>query len=240
MIGKNVQVVTYGGNLTSMECVMLKRRMTRQLIFAALLALVYAHKLSSLQIVQEVSLSSVFRLIELLLQFILIHIIFQWFISLGTGCNFDREQNWSSTPVTPCTDNASCEDGDSCTINTCGIDGKCTTAPSSSCSSKSIVCGSSRGNCRATPVNEASPNTLHEVRCCREGQSGSWNRKYNTCPSDIWGESILPSGVGCVHSATYDEAETYCSNAGGRLCTKDELLADCTRGSGCSHDHDYM
>jgi len=54
MIGKNVQVVTYGGNLTSMECVMLKRRMTRQLIFAALLALVYAHKLSSLQIVQEV------------------------------------------------------------------------------------------------------------------------------------------------------------------------------------------
>ena len=61
------------------------------------------------------------------------------FISLGTGCNFDREQNWSSTPVTLCTDNASCGDGDSCTINTCGIDGKCTSAPSPSCSSKSIV-----------------------------------------------------------------------------------------------------
>jgi len=194
-----------------------------------------------LRIVQEVSLfSGPFQIAELLLQFILIHIFFQWLISLGTGCNFDREQNWSSTPFTPCTDDASCDDGDSCTINTCGIDGKCTSELSSSCSSKSIVCGSTAGDCRATPVKEASPSTLHEVRCCREGQSGSWNRKYNTCPSDIWGESILPNGVGCVHSATYEEAENYCSNAGGRLCTKDELLADCTRGSGCSHDHDYI
>ena len=157
--------------------------------------------------------------------------------------------NMNSITVTTdeksCTDNASCEDGDSCTINTCGIDGKCTTAPSSSCSSnKSIVCGSTRGNCRQSstndPVKEATPNTLHEVRCCREGPSGSWNRRYDTCPSNIWGESILPNGVGCVHSATYEEAENYCSNAGGRLCTKDELLADCTRGSGCSHDHDYI
>ena len=49
----------------------------------------------------------------------------------------------------------------------------------------------------------------------------------------------VTSGVN-LHSATYDEAETYCSNAGGRLCTAAELLAECTRGSGCSHDHDHM
>ena len=166
-----------------------------------------------------------------------------WFISLGTGCNFDREQNWSSTPVTPCTDDASCEDGDSCTINTCGIDGKCTSEISSSCSPKSIVCGSSRGNCKDTPVIKASPNTLHEVRCCVESSTnpGGWNQYTSgNCPSNIWGESILPNGVGCVHSATYEEAENYCSNAGGRLCTSAELLAECTRGSGCSHDHDHM
>jgi len=54
IIGTNVQVVMCGENLTSMECVMLRRRLSRQLIFAALLALVYAHKLSFLQIVQEV------------------------------------------------------------------------------------------------------------------------------------------------------------------------------------------
>ena len=87
---------------------------------------------------------------------------------------------------------------------------------------------------------KASPNTFHEVRCCREGPSGNWNRKYNTCPSNIYGESIFSDGVGCVDSATYEEAETICADAGGRLCTAAELLADCTRGSGCSHDHDHM
>merc|ERR1712007_152699 len=162
----------------------------------------------------------------------------------GTGCNFDREQNWSSTPVTPCTDNASCEDGDSCTDNTCGNDGKCTSVISPTCSTKSIVCGSTAGNCRQSatndPVQEASPNESHEVRCCREGPSGNWNRKYGSCASNIYGESSFSGGVGCVHSATYDEAQQICSNAGGRLCTAAELLADCTRGSGCSHDHDYI
>jgi len=161
------------------------------------------------------------------------------FIS-GTGCNFDREQNWSSTPVPPCYSDESCDDGKSCTIDTCGEDGRCVSETVPGCT-KSIVCGSTASStCNDNPVIEASPNESHEVRCCREGALGNWNRRYNTCPSDIWGESQLPNGVGCVHSATYAEAENYCADAGGRLCTKDELLADCTRGSGCSHDHDHM
>jgi len=61
-------------------------------------AVVYAHKLSFLQIVQKVSyFSGVFRLVELLLlQFVLI--LLSMLISLGTGCGYDSRFNWSSSP----------------------------------------------------------------------------------------------------------------------------------------------
>ena len=148
------------------------------------------------------------------------------FISLGTGCNFDREQNWSSTPVTLCTDNASCGDGDSCTINTCGIDGKCTSAPSPSCSSKSIVCGSTKSSaCNADPgFKKASPNEEHYVRCCADTSQGSGWKQNGSCASGTYGESI------CVGKKTFEVAQQTCINAGGRLCTQAELLADCTKG----------
>lgn len=37
----------------------------------------------------------------------------------GTGCGFDSGMIWTSTPVPPCSDDASCDDGNSCTIDTC-------------------------------------------------------------------------------------------------------------------------
>ena len=114
-----------------------------------------------------------------------------------------------------------------------------------------LACGSTAGGCRESATNDptrvAYLNESHEVRCCVESSTnpGGWSKHSSgKCAADgftsTWGESQLPNGVGCVHSATYDEAEAYCSNAGGRLCTAAELLADCTRGSGCSHDNDYI
>jgi len=103
-----------------------------------------------------------------------------------------------------------------------------------------LACGSSGGGCSGQTQTVANLNESHEVRCCREGALGNWDRRYNTCPSNIWGESDFSNGVGCVDSATYNEAQQICSNAGGRLCTAAELLADCTRGSGCSHDQDMI
>ena len=82
-----------------------------------------------------------------------------------------------------------------------------------------LACGSTAGSCKQSatnePTREADPTESHEVRC-------------------------FSNNVGCVHSATYYEAQQICSIAGGRLCTVAELLADCTRGSGCSHDSDYI
>jgi len=111
-----------------------------------------------------------------------------------------------------------------------------------------LACGSTAGSCRETATNDptrvAYLNESHEVRCCRQSSTnpGGWNQHSSgKCAADgftsTWGESDIP---GCVDSATYDQAQQICANYGGRLCTAAELLADCTRGSGCGHDNDYI
>jgi len=45
---------------------------------------------------------------------------------------------------------------------------------------------------------------------------------------------------GCHSDKTFAEAEAICIKAGARLCTKDELEADCTAGTGCGHDRDLI
>ena len=92
-------------------------------------------------------------------------------------------------------------------------------------------------------VQEADPSELHKVRCCVDdslrsgvtalGTSGlGWNQHANCAAAgfDTWGESD-PAGV-CNPSKTHAEAVEICSAAGARLCSKEELLADCAQGTG--------
>ena len=76
----------------------------------------------------------------------------------------------------------------------------------------------------------------HEVRCCSDTEIGGWSKRHASCP---WAESDDGMG-GCHHSKTFPEAEAICAAAGARLCTKDELTSDCTRGTGCGHDRDLI
>ena len=156
-------------------------------------------------------------------------------IILGTGCNFDRELNWSSSPVLPCSSDESCDDGKLCTINTCGADGRCTATPTPGCTTQSVVCGSTAaGACRNNPVLEADPNDLHEVRCCSDTNLGSGWIQHPNCIAagftNVWGESDI-NGV-CNSAKTLVEAVDICDAVGARLCSKEELLADCPRGTG--------
>jgi hypothetical protein len=159
----------------------------------------------------------------------------------GTGCQFDKELNWSSSPVLPCTSDASCDDGRLCTINTCGVNGKCTATPNPGCDTMSVVCGSSgSGACNNKPVLEADPNELHEVRCCSDTSLGNGWKQHTNCLTagfDAWGESEI-NGV-CNSAKTYTEAVNICGAVGARLCSKEELLADCPRGTGCNFDREY-
>ena len=158
-----------------------------------------------------------------------------------SGCQFDKELNWSSSPVLPCTSDESCDDGRLCTTNTCGADGRCTASPNPECSSMTVVCGSTgNANCNGNPVLEADPNDIHEVRCCSETRLGTGWKQHANCVAagfDTWGESEI-NGV-CNRAKTYIEAESICAAAGARLCSKEELLNDCPRGTGCQFDKEY-
>ena len=43
---------------------------------------------------------------------------------------------------------------------------------------------------------------------------------------------------GCLHSATWSEAEARCRQYGARLCTRQELPVN--QRSGCGHDAEYV
>jgi hypothetical protein len=97
-----------------------------------------------------------------------------------------------------------------------------------------VVCGSSH-YCIDAP-RLADDDEKHEVRCCSDvAHTGYSQNSVFGCA--VWGGSEIPT---CIHSATYAEAKAHCLANGARLCTQAELISDCTRGSGCSHDTDMI
>jgi len=104
-------------------------------------------------------------------------------------------------------------------------------APSPVDSDAVIVCGAKKGNgvC-PKKVDIASKTEGYAVRCCSDSLISGW-RKNAQC--DVWAESDLPS---CYNAKTFSEAEGICSSNNARLCTEQEILDDCSQGSGCGHD----
>jgi len=97
-----------------------------------------------------------------------------------------------------------------------------------------LVCGSSSG-C-SEPTQEAALYETHELRCCSDevGPVEGWKQRSN-CPLAI----SKIDGV-CKHNVNFEEAIGLCDGIGGRLCTAAELLADCTKRTGCNHDKDMI
>jgi hypothetical protein len=91
---------------------------------------------------------------------------------------------------------------------------------------------------------------LHEVSCCSDTEilgegAGPWRWTRN--PGDDGSENCLvwagrddEHGTGCQHAMNYTNAYAFCDRMGARLCTAEELEADCTRGTGCNHDFDLI
>ena len=102
-------------------------------------------------------------------------------------------------------------------------------------------------------VGRLEPDTArHEIRCCTDVDpasadwtfAGRWDVKEPrtaktpgvTCP---WTESPQWD-VNCP-VGTYPEAVETCAQVpGGRLCTLEEVVNDCVRGTGCGHDRDLI
>merc|ERR1711971_1303479 len=103
-----------------------------------------------------------------------------------------------------------------------------------------LIRGSTDGN---NPVAEdtALENEKHEVRCCADSRLPGF-KANSICTlqlgREVWGESKF--GDECYHSKTHAGAMDICESVGARLCTKEEIQADCTRGTGCNHNHDLV
>jgi len=103
----------------------------------------------------------------------------------------------------------------------------------STSSSHIITCGRNGGICYGN-VKLANDLELHEVRCCNDRQLPQWIDQCTDKSMKVYGKSHI--GGKCYRDQTYERAKCVCELDSGRLCTKEELVADCARGSGCAFD----
>jgi hypothetical protein len=170
----------------------------------------------------------------------------------GAGCGFDEFMVWSSTEVvsTATPSDAPSSKPSSVPSISPSLSQQPSTPPSLSPSESGtylLACGASSYS-TACAGNTAATNTAeeHPVRCCKDStvdlSSSGWTRgstywtpTSSTC-TDVWARSDDADG-NCQSALNFWEARAMCTDLGGRLCTSEELLADCTRGAGCGGDN---
>jgi len=74
-------------------------------------------------------------------------------------------------------------------------------------------------------------NKVKVVRCCSDTRKPKWKKRLGC---SVWANSKI-FGT-CHRKKTWFEAKYICNAGGGRLCTTEEVVNDCTRGTGCGFD----
>ena len=107
-----------------------------------------------------------------------------------------------------------------------------------------VTCGRGYDGCSKLKAPEqwevAHVKENHEVRCCRDCKNGcgrSWKKKCEWYNPEVRSRSKIG---GQCRTATFREAVGLCAGVGGRLCTPEEVLEECTRGTGCGFDDDLI
>ena len=98
-----------------------------------------------------------------------------------------------------------------------------------------VGCGRAKFQKCSEEEHFAVESEQHEVRCCSETFIEGFSQQHGC---DIYGESWVNGN--CHHEKTVWEADAICASVGARLCTREELEADCARGTGCGHDRDLV
>lgn len=77
---------------------------------------------------------------------------------------------------------------------------------------------------------------LMNVRCCSDGPGavGHWWKKSGC--GNVFGGSKVDDAYTCKSGLTWAQANNWCTTNGARLCTKEEILNGCAKGTGCSFD----
>ena len=93
------------------------------------------------------------------------------------------------------------------------------------------------GNC-AEDENCAFPYERHEVTCCSDNDLGGW-ASCTVSGVSVWAERDV-GDLECTSDATYADAEATCAAVGARLCTLEELEANCGWDTGCGHNRKHQ
>jgi len=88
-----------------------------------------------------------------------------------------------------------------------------------------------RGECDTDDIISEIFND-HTVRCCSENELPGW-KKNDGC--EVWGRALLNNT--CALDETHAFAQSVCEAAEARLCTKEELVAECTADTECGVDN---
>lgn len=101
-----------------------------------------------------------------------------------------------------------------------------------------VACGASHGSCSSDVQEKSTVEDTLNVRCCSDSEKSGWTKK-SFC--DVWSASVI-NGM-CGEDMTFSDASLHCAgtdDVAGRLCTLEEILGDCTTGTGCNFDHDFV
>lgn len=99
-----------------------------------------------------------------------------------------------------------------------------------------VVCGSrARLDVCGADTSIVPKTSRHPVRCCADVFTPTFVQRPGC---DVWATSRINQK--CIRSATFESAVTHCSSIGARLCTREEIQANCTRGTGCEIDKELV
>eukprot|EP00579_Thalassiosira_antarctica_P017720 CAMPEP_0201941952 /NCGR_PEP_ID=MMETSP0903-20130614/48067_1 /ASSEMBLY_ACC=CAM_ASM_000552 /TAXON_ID=420261 /ORGANISM="Thalassiosira antarctica, Strain CCMP982" /LENGTH=227 /DNA_ID=CAMNT_0048484153 /DNA_START=150 /DNA_END=830 /DNA_ORIENTATION=+ len=83
----------------------------------------------------------------------------------------------------------------------------------------------------------ANVDSLHEVRCCRDGAASGWKQKCADDHPNVFARSEIE---GLCHEVSFLDAYALCGADGGRMCTAAEIFGSCAIGTGCNWDRELV
>jgi len=160
--------------------------------------------------------------------------------TVGTGCQFDNEFIWTCQGNTE--DCGYSEPEDDFHLVACGNP-----------NSRKAATGCQDENGNFFDTYRASNEEKHEVRCCSDSVLPYFGPVTSEKPDfcEVYAVSRLPTskpyslggstgGLQCYDNVTYSEAVEICENSFARLCTAEEILKTCTKGTGCRFDNEWI
>lgn len=98
-----------------------------------------------------------------------------------------------------------------------------------------VVCGGGTAHACDDAETTALKTDSYPFRCCADHHFFN-SQKKDSC--NVYGASRVFTG--CPKPKTYQAAVSSCASVGARICSKEEILANCVAGTGCNFDNSLV